>query len=136
MNKQGARLSSFLIRITLGLCFTIHGWPKVFGLFGDGHWPAYVKSLNLEPSFLFAAVIAFAEALSGVALILGVFPRIAGLAVVFLMAGAIWSVTGVNGYSNMNNGFEYNLALMVMGFSVALTGPGAYALKISTRKES
>ena len=130
MNQS--RLSAFLIRVVLGLRFTIHGWPKVFDLFGDGSgWPAEVESLDLEPAFVFAAVIAFGEALSGVAMILGVLPRLAGLTIMLIMAGAVWCITGAKGYSD---GYEYNLALMVMALSVILTGPGAYAWELRPRK--
>jgi putative oxidoreductase len=44
------------------------------------------------------------------------------------MVIAIVKVHGANGYWSTQNGFEYNLAILVIGVALALTGGGQYAL--------
>lgn len=130
MNKQ-SRVAALLVRLTLGVCFCIHGGPKVVGLFdGTSGIVGTMKNLGFEPAFLFGSLVAFGELLGGIAMIFGVFTRAAGIGLALIMVGAIWTVHGKNGYHVTKEGFEYNLALMVMAISVALTGPGAYAFKI------
>jgi putative oxidoreductase len=130
MSHQGQRLASFLLRITLGVCFCVHGWPKVAQLFGErvpGNWVVTVQSLGLEPAWLFAGLIALGEALAGTAMLLGLFPRLASLTIIAIMVGAICTVQWEKGYSG---GWEYNVALIAMAAAVFLTGPGAYAYKL------
>ena len=133
MSQRGPSYASFFLRITLGVCFCIHGWPKVAKLFG-GDWVSQVESMGLEPAWLFAASIAFGEALAGTAMLLGLFHKVAALAIIAIMVGAIWTMTGRHGYSGPG-GFEYNVALIAMALSVMLTGPGAYAYKLEKKKD-
>jgi len=130
MSQRGPAYASFFLRITLGVCFCVHGWPKVAELFGKGDWPSY----GVEPAWLFAIGVAFGEALAGTAMLIGVFHKLAALVIIVIMVGAIWTVHGKNGYSIQGKGFEYNVALIAMALSVFLTGPGAYAYQLKKKE--
>lgn len=130
MSQRGPAYASFFVRITLGVCFCVHGWPKVAALFGKGDWPSY----GVEPAWLFATLVAFGEALAGTALLIGVFHRLAALSIIVIMVGAIWTVHGENGYLLANQGFEYNLALIALAVSVFFTGPGAFAYQLKKKE--
>ena len=113
-----------VIRLALAVIFIYHGFGKVFGAGGFGTaWnphgmPAVVQVL-----------VAWGELLSGVAMLLGLFTRLAGVVIIVVMAGAIVLVHGQNGFDIMNMGFEYNFALIAMALSVILSGPGALAIE-------
>jgi len=133
MSQRGPAYASFFVRITLGACFCLHGWPKVAKLFG-GEWVEQVGNMGLEPAWLFAGAIAFGEALAGTALLLGLFHKLAALVIIVIMVGAIWTVHGKNGYFLADSGFEYNLALIALAVSVFFHGPGAYAFHLKKKE--
>jgi putative oxidoreductase len=132
MSQKGVRAAGLVLRIPLGVCLVFHGAPKVIDLFGshDTGWVDRVASLGLSPAVPAAAAIATGEVLAGLAMVLGVFPRVAGSVIVAIMLGAIWAVTGERGYSIHNAGYEYNVALIAMAIAVMLIGPGAYAFRL------
>ena len=59
---------------------------------------------------------------------LGILSRLSASALIIVMIGAIVTVHAKNGFFSSKGGFEYNLALIASLLSVALVGPGRYAL--------
>ncbi len=72
-----------------------------------------------------------AEALGGLALILGFYARIVALALVPILVGAIVTVHGANGFfaQNPGGGWEFAGLWAVMLLVQAGLGGGAYALR-------
>jgi len=138
MNDQGGRFAAFVLRVVLGLCFTLHGLQKVFGLFdGPGltGFADHYALIGIGPVW-FAYLVAFGELLAGIALILGMFHRAAALVIIALMAGAIIAVSGKNGYFEHKDGFEYDLALIALAVGVFTFGPGSWAYEINKKRRS
>jgi uncharacterized membrane protein YphA (DoxX/SURF4 family) len=73
--------------------------------------------------------VAWAELLGGVALLLGLFTRLASVAEIAIQLGAIWLVTFDRGFTiRGGGGYEYNLALVAMCVALVAIGGGAWAL--------
>lgn len=118
----------FALRVSTGVLFLAHGLLKVF-VFTIPGTVGFFESLGL-PALLAYAVI-FGEVFGGLALILGVGTRVVSLALVPVLLGATWVHFG-NGwvFANEGGGWEYPLFWAVAQVSLALTGPGAYAVKL------
>jgi putative oxidoreductase len=138
MSDQAHGFAAFLLRIVLGICFTLHGCGKVFGLFGGqglDKWIDTYAAVGIGPSWL-GYLVAFGELLGGIALILGTLHRAAAFTIAVIMAGAIWTVHGKNGYFLKNQGFEYPLALLAIAIAVMLIGPGLWAFELNRKRKS
>ncbi|HBO92776.1 MAG TPA: hypothetical protein DD667_05825, partial [Gammaproteobacteria bacterium] len=71
-----------------------------------------------------------AEAVGGVAILLGIFTRQFALAMIPILLGATWAHLP-NGwlFTNANGGWEYPLFLAFMSTALMLIGSGEYAIK-------
>lgn len=128
MNDQAlAPWGATLLRVSLGLMFLAHSVILKLGVFTLAGTAAYFESLGL-PAFTAYLVFA-AEAGGGLLLLLGVQARWVALALVPVLAGALWVHSG-NGwvFSNAGGGWEYPLLLVVLAAVQALIGDGALAL--------
>lgn len=119
--KLGHRsLGLLLIRIATGLVFLMHGWMKVGNM---EMVQAMFAGLGLPAAT--AVFIAWIEVIGGLALILGIFPRVFGLLFGIQMLVAIY-LTGffANGYRQ----HELEIVLALLSFGIMFTGSGRFAL--------
>jgi len=125
-----------VIRVTLGVIFFAHGAQKVFGWFGGyglKGTTGYFVSIGLPLPVAYAAC--FLELLGGVGLLLGLFTRLAALAIIAMMAGAIAKVHWPHGFfinwelaPGKGHGLEANLAFIAMAVACVIAGGGALSL--------
>lgn len=118
---------AFTSRIALGSILLAHGLLKIFvftipgtvGYFGSIGLPAIVAYLTI-----------FGELAGGVALIFGLYSRLAALMSLPLLIGATWAHIG-NGwvFSNTGGGWEFPALLVVLAVIVAIQGNGALAVR-------
>jgi putative oxidoreductase len=89
----------------------------------------FFGSIGLPPALAYATIAA--EAVGGVALILGVWTRIVAVLLVPILLGAIVTVHGPAGFffDNAHGGWEYPAFWAVALIVQALLGDGALALK-------
>ncbi len=130
IDTRTAPYAAALLRIALGLLFLAHAWLKIV-VFTPAGTAQFFGSLGLPPAL--AYLIIAIEVVGGVALILGIYSRIAAVSLIPGMLGAIVTVHGPAGFffTNPNGGWEYP-ALWVVGLvAVALLGDGAFALRPS-----
>ncbi len=121
-------------RIALAWIFIYYGAGKLFGSFnGLGiHGTAlyFSQTAHLHPGGFFAVIGGLIEFGGGVALAVGFFSRLAGVALfgdmVMAMITVTWA-TGINSRS-MPPGYQLNLALGVLALVVALLGSGRFSL--------
>ena len=120
-----------IIRLIIGLTFAAHGTQKLFGWFG-GHGIAgtggWFESIGMKPGKALAITAGLAELIGGLLFAGGVFLWIAALFIIGSMLVAIVKVHGANGYWVTQNGYEYNMALIVIALGVAMIGAGDYSL--------
>ncbi|TBW54594.1 DoxX family protein [Marinobacter halodurans] len=120
------------LRVSLGIILIAHSlWLKliVFTLPGTA---SFFESIGL-PGFV-AYVVFLIEAMTGIALVLGVESRWAALLAAPVLAGATWA-HAANGwlFTNAGGGWEYPLLLTVATLAQALLGDGALALRRSSK---
>ena len=116
-------LALLVLRLVLGAIMIGHGYSKVFG--GLAHHVQFVRSLGL-PGWL-AYFSAAAEFFGGIAVVLGVFTRLAALAIVIDMAVAIGKVHWKSGLLG-NGGYQFPLTLAAIAFALIFFGAGPFAL--------
>jgi len=122
-----------IVRLTLAFIFIYHGSRRLFGWFdGPGlHGSAdyFAHTAHLHPGMLFAVMGGLVEFGGGIALALGLFSRLAGLAIFGDMMMAIITVTHANGFnSTAGPGWELNLALGVLALVPFFLGSGRFSL--------
>ena len=120
-----------LIRLVIGLSFMAHGTQKLFGWFG-GHGlkgtGGWFESIGMKPGVRMALLAGLSEVVGGALFTAGFLTPFGALMIAGTMLMAIIKVHGPNGYWATQNGYEYNLTLLVVAISIAITGPGYYAI--------
>jgi len=119
-------LALLALRIVLGIIMIAHGYPKVSG--GLSEHVLHVSNLGL-PGWL-AYCSAAAEFFGGILLLVGLFTRIAALAILINMSVAIWKVHWKNGLLG-NGGYQFPLSLAAIAFALILLGAGANTIRWS-----
>ena len=103
----------------------LFGWFGGYGIKGTGE---FFDSIGLKPGEKMALLAGVAELIGGALFILGLLTPLAGLVIAATMVIAIWKVHGANGIWATQNGYEYNLVLLVVALAVSVMGAGAYSL--------
>jgi uncharacterized membrane protein YphA (DoxX/SURF4 family) len=92
----------------------------------------YARSSDLPAGLSYTAIqlaVAWGELLCGVALLFGLFTRLASVGVILIMLGAIYTMTQAHIFTQVTGaGFEYNLALAVMAVVLIIKGAGPLSL--------
>ena len=120
--------AALLLRFALGLLFLAHLGLKLF-VFIPAGTAQFFGSLGLPPAL--AYVVLVWEFIGALALIFGVWPRIAAFVLIPDLLGAIVTVHGPAGFffDNAHGGWEYP-ALWIVGLAtLALIGDGPFAIK-------
>ncbi len=124
---RNADVAAFILRLSSGLFFLIHGLTKLF-VFTPAGTAGYFESLGL-PGVLGYLTMAL-EIAGGIALILGLFTRQVSLLLAATLLGAAWFGHGGNGFgfSNQGGGWEYPVYWASAMLALALLGDGAWSL--------
>jgi putative oxidoreductase len=121
-----------VMRIILGAVMFPHGAQKALGWFGGGgvsntvHF--FSSALGVPPPI--TLVVIGIEFVGAVALILGVFTRVAAAAMGAVMLGAVAMVHAPNGFfmnwfgNQAGEGFEYHLLVLGMVAALVISGGG------------
>ena len=125
-----------VVRVTLGLIFFAHGSQKVLGWFGGyglKGTTSYFVSTGIPLAVAYA--VCFFEFLGGIGLLAGLLTRLAALAVITVMLGAIVKVHWANGLfinweltAGKGHGLEANMAFIAMAVACVIAGGGALSL--------
>ncbi|MDY0395109.1 DoxX family protein [Virgibacillus halophilus] len=126
-----AGLGLLIIRLLTGISFMGHGAQKMFGWFGGGGVKGtsqFFESIGVKPPRAMAVMAGLSELVGGLLFALGLLTPLAALLIAAAMVVAIAKVSGQNGYWITENGYEYNLMIIVTVIGVALIGPGTYSI--------
>lgn len=128
IDTRTAPYAALTLRIALGLLFLAHAGLKIF-VFTPAGTAGFFGSLGL-PGWLAYVTIAW-ELAGAAALILGIWPRLAAIAMIPVLLGSIFTVHGAAGFffNNPNGGWEFPAFWIVGLIVLALTGDGAMALR-------
>ncbi|MCF6411091.1 DoxX family protein [Pseudalkalibacillus salsuginis] len=123
-NKYEA--SNLVLRVILGITFFIHGLVKFQN--GIGNVAEMFGSMGL-PGFM-AYGVALLELIGGIALVLGLFSRVVSALFALLMIGAIVKVKLAAGFlgNDQMAGYELDLVLLAMSVALSISGSKAFAL--------
>jgi putative oxidoreductase len=127
IDARTATYGAFILRITLGVLLLAHFALKYF-VFTPAGTVQFFGSIGLPPALAYLTMLV--ELAAGAALVLGVWTRLAALAAMPVLVGAVLFVHLGNGFffSAPNGGWEFPAFWAVALVVQALIGDGAYAL--------
>lgn len=117
-----------LLRVSLGVMYLAHSILLKVMVFGVAGTAGYFVSLGLPRWLAYATV--FAEAIGGLAILLGIKARWFALALLPILVGALVTAHAHNGwvFSAPGGGWEYPAYLIVLSVAQFLLGDGALAI--------
>ncbi len=129
IDPRTAPYAATLLRVSLGTMFLAHSLVLKLGVFGLAGTVGFFESLGLPGVFAYVTILA--EAVGGLALLLGVQTRLVALALLPVLLGATVVHAG-NGwvFNAPGGGWEYPALLVVLNLVQALLGDGAFALRL------
>ena len=127
IDARTAPYAALLLRLSLGGLFLAHAGLKLI-VFTPAGTAKFFLSLGLPPALAYVTIAV--EVIAGIALILGLWTRVAAVVVIPILLGAIVTVHGAAGFffTNANGGWEFPAFWAVALAVQALLGDGAYAL--------
>lgn len=130
LREVAADVGLLVLRAVLAVVFIFHGGQKLFGLFGGyglAGTAGWMESMGIPMPYASAVLAGAAEFFGGAALLLGLWPRLAAIPMVFTMVVAI--VTAHWGkFAAQAGGMEYPLTLAAALLAIALVGGGRLTL--------
>jgi putative oxidoreductase len=128
-----------LIRVAAGLILVPHGMQKIFGMWGGNinGTAAFFSKFGIEPALPLAYLVGFTELIGGLLLALGLFTRVAAVAIFVMLTVAWYKVHLVNGFfwTRPGGGIEYALLWSLVALGFAFAGGGKYSLDAKLGKE-
>jgi putative oxidoreductase len=124
-------LGLLVLRVLVGVTFSLHGFQKLFGWFGGGGLSgtaAWFRSLGFGDGRIAAVMAGASEIAGGVGLAAGLLTPFAAAAIIGTMTTAAFVNNASKGFWSAGNGWELNGYLIVIAVAVAITGPGALSL--------
>ena len=130
-----APYAATVLRVSLGTMYIAHSLILKHYVYTLPGTAQFFESLGL-PGVL-AYLTFWAELIGGLLLVAGVASRWVALALVPILAGAMWAHIG-NGwvFSAQNGGWEYPLFLIAASFVQSLLGDGRFALANLVRERN
>jgi putative oxidoreductase len=120
-----------ILRCVLGITLAAHGAQKLLGWFngpGLAGTSRGFEAIGFVPGERHAIAAGIAEIVAGLLLVTGLLTPLAAAITMSIMIVAAVTVHLPNGFFITSNGFEYNLVFGISAWTLAFTGPGAWAL--------
>ena len=128
--------AALVLRLMLGIVFFVHGSQKVLGWFGGYGFTntmnAFTQKMHIP--FVFALLAIAAEFLGSIALLMGLFTRIAAFSIATVMVVAVGLVHWQNGFfmnwsgAQKGEGFEYHLLVIAIATALMIKGGGSFSI--------
>ena len=115
------------LRLTVGVIFIIHGYGK----FGNDGFVSWISSIGIPGEL--SIIIALAEVIPGILLIIGILNRISASIISMVMLGAIFHVKGAQSITG-DKGIELDLILLAVALVIIVAGPGRISLSQIIKK--
>ncbi len=109
------------IRASIGIIFIVHSLKKF-----DPSWQEWLISIGIPPEM--QLLIALAEFVGGIFLVIGVFTRITGTVFAVILLGAIFHIRWENGFFVSKGGWEWDLVMLAAVLAIIVAGPGRISI--------
>lgn len=136
ITKTDNSLGAFFIRVFLGVVIFPHGAQKVLGWFGGGGFQGTMEGMTGMglPGFVVILVM-LVEFIGSILLIIGLWGRLAAIAMFCLFIGIIpigqhWDTGFFMNWSGEQpgEGFEYHLLVLGMSLGIISMGSGSFSV--------
>ena len=117
------------LRVALGVLFIVHGYPKLFKDFKGT--AGFLAGLGFKPGAFWAFVLGASEFFGGIAILVGIFSRIASALLIISMTVAIlfnifkWKKPFTKGAEGA--GWEFDLVILAGLIALLLLGSGNWS---------
>ena len=131
MSAHGVEIGLLVLRVVIGLLWCGHGCQKLFGWFGAkrrGTLEAEFAHFGYDPPLFFGRLAGTSELTGGLLVAMGLFTPVGAALLVGVAVQATAAVKWPNGLWIQDDGYEYLLALVAVGISLAFIGAGALSL--------
>lgn len=115
-----------IVRVATGAIFIAHGAQKLF-VYGFAGVTGAFGQMGIPLPGIAGPLTGLVELFAGIALVVGLLSRLAGLGLAITMVGAIFFAHLKAGFF-APNGIEYPLALLASSLAIAVAGAGAWSL--------
>jgi putative oxidoreductase len=115
-----------ILRIVLGIVFAAHGAQKIWSYGLDGVIQGFAQS-GIPMAAVAGPLVAGVEFAGGIALVLGLFSRLAASGLAAVMLGAMLFVHARNGFF-LPMGVEFTLTLLAAVLAIVIAGPGSFSV--------
>lgn len=123
-----APIAPVILRVTVGLVMTLHGWSKLTEMTPSGFASGMLAPMGVPAPELMAFLVTFAELIGGLFLLVGFLTRLSAIAHIVLLTLATVMVKLDLGIiaplGSQLPGAELDLALIAGALGVVLLGPG------------
>ncbi|MGI0011537.1 MAG: DoxX family protein [Nitrosopumilaceae archaeon] len=119
-------ITHFGIRVVIGITFIVHGLGKF-----DPGFVGFLNQVGIPAELQF--LLALAEFIPGILLIIGVLTRISSSILSVVMLGAIFHVKRAANFTGQG-GYELDLLILAGVLSIIVTGPGRVSLSNIAKK--
>jgi putative oxidoreductase len=130
--KKNSGYFYLAFRVVLGLLLFMHGAGK-FGLIGEMNIGGFAGMFGF-PVWV-ASLVALVELVGGLAILFGLFTRIAALGNAIVMFGAWFLAHVPKGWNPMSNGGELSLVYFMALLVILAYGAGVWCLEKAILKE-
>lgn len=124
-------LGLLLLRVLVGVPFSLHGFQKLFGWFGGGGLDGtagWFRSLGFGDGRTAAVMAGSSEIVGGLGIATGLFTPVAATAMIGTMTTAAFVNNAEGGFWSVRKGWELNGYLIVVAVAVAIAGPGRFSI--------
>lgn len=125
--------AALVLRVTQGSLFLAHAWQK-YAVFTPAGAAQFFAAQGLPAELAYVTIAA--EAVGGIALILGIYTSVAALALLPVLIGAT-AIHAANGFffTASGGGLEFPLLWTAALIAQVLIGGGAYAITSASRSQ-
>lgn len=120
-----------LLRVLVGVPFSLHGFQKLLGWFGGGGLEGtagWFRGLGFGDGRAAAVMAGASEVAGGLGLALGLLTPFAAAAMIGTMTTAAFVNNADGGFWSVSKGWELNGYLVVVPTAVVVVGPGRWSL--------
>jgi putative oxidoreductase len=131
MEPPAVDVGLLVLRVGVGLTFSLHGMQKLFGWFGGSgraRTADWFASLGFGDGRTATWMAGSGELLGGLGLAFGLLTPLSAAAVAGTMTTAALVNRHEHGFWSVDKGWELNGYLIVVAASLAIAGPGAISL--------